>query len=205
MNLIFHLMKGKLITFEGIDGSGKTTISKLLYEKLRNIKEAILTAEPTETWLGKAVRKALEENRDAITIAFLFMADRNEHVKKIKKWLNEGKIVICDRFADSTFAYQKEHLGIRNPEKWLYKIHEPFLIKPNITFLLIIEPKKALERIDHRKLIIYEDEKFLRKVQDNYLKIAEKEKDRFYIVNAEKNKEEIVKECLKILKERKII
>ncbi len=205
MNLIFHLMKGKLITFEGIDGSGKTTISKLLYEKLRSIKEAILTAEPTETWLGKAVRKALEENRDAITIAFLFMADRNEHVKKIKKWLNEGKIVICDRFADSTFAYQKEHLRIRNPEKWLYKVHEPFLIKPNITFLLIIEPKKALERIDHRKLIIYEDEKFLREVQNNYLKIAEKEKDRFYVVNAEKNKEEIVKECLKILKERKII
>ena len=81
-------MKGKLITFEGIDGSGKTTIAKILHSK---IEKSIFTTEPTDSWLGKSVKKALEEKRDAITIAFLFLADRNEHIKEIKKWLNEGK------------------------------------------------------------------------------------------------------------------
>lgn len=195
-------MKGKLITFEGIDGSGKTTIANLLHKKIKN---SVLTAEPTKSWLGKCIKKALEEKRDAITIALLFMADRNEHLKEIKKWLEKGKIVICDRFIDSTFAYQKEHLKIENAEKWLKKIHEPFFIKPDITFLLIIKPEKAIERINNRKLIPYENVDFLKKVQKNYLEMAEKEKNRFFVINAEKSKEEIVDECYKILKEKGII
>ena len=182
-------MKGKLITFEGIDGSGKTTIAKILHSK---IEKSIFTTEPTDSWLGKSVKKALEEKRDAITIAFLFLADRNEHIKEIKKWLNEGKIVICDRFIDSTFAYQKEHIKMDGVEEWLDWLHKPFFIKPDITFLLVIEPRKAIERIKDRKLIVYEDEKFLEKVQENYLEIAKKEKDRIVIIDAEKSKEEVV-------------
>lgn len=196
------MMKGKLITFEGIDGSGKTTVAKILHSKIEN---SIFTTEPTDSWIGKSVKKALEERRDAITIAFLFLADRNEHIKEIKKWLNEGKIVICDRFIDSTFAYQKEHIKMENIEEWLSWLHKPFIIKPNITFLLVIKPKKAIERIKDRKLIVYEDEKFLEKVQENYLEIAKKEKDRIVIINAEKSKEEVAEECYRILKERNII
>lgn len=196
------MMKGKLITFEGIDGSGKTTIAKILHSK---IEKSIFTTEPTDSWLGKSVKKALEEKRDAITIAFLFLADRNEHIKEIKKWLNEGKIVICDRFIDSTFAYQKEHIKMDSVEEWLDWLHKPFFIKPDITFLLVIEPRKAIERIKDRKLIVYEDEKFLEKVQENYLEIAKKEKDRIVIIDAEKSKEEVVEECYKILRARNII
>jgi len=196
------MMKGKLITFEGIDGSGKTTIAKILHSKIEN---SIFTTEPTDSWLGKSVKKALEEKRDAITIAFLFLADRNEHIKEIKKWLNEGKIVICDRFIDSTFAYQKEHIKMDGVEEWLNWLHKPFFIKPDITFLLVIEPRKAIERIKDRKLIVYEDEKFLEKVQENYLEIAKKEKDRIVIIDAEKSKEEVVEECYKILKKKGII
>ena len=195
-------MKGKLITFEGIDGSGKTTIAKILHSKIEN---SIFTTEPTDSWLGKSVKKALEEKRDAVTIAFLFLADRNEHIKEIKKWLNEGKIVICDRFIDSTFAYQKEHIKMDGVEEWLNWLHKPFFIKPDITFLLVIEPRKAIERIKDRKLIVYEDEKFLEKVQENYLEIAEREKDRIVIINAEKSKEEVAEECYKILKKKSII
>ena len=195
-------MKGKLITFEGIDGSGKTTIAKILHSKIEN---SIFTTEPTDSWLGKSVKKALEEKRDAITIAFLFLADRNEHIKEIKKWLNEGKIVICDRFIDSTFAYQKEHIKMDGVEEWLNWLHKPFFTKPDITFLLVIEPRKAIERIKDRKLIVYEDEKFLKRVQENYLEIAKKEKDRIVIIDAEKSKEEVVEECYKILKKKGII
>lgn len=195
-------MKGRFITFEGIDGSGKTTIAKLLYEKIG--KNVVLTAEPTKTWLGDAVNKALENKMDAITVALLFMADRNEHVKKIKKWIEEGKIVICDRYIDSTFAYQSIHLEMKNPEKWIYKVHEPFLFKPHLTFLLKIHPEKAMERINSRKRILYEKTKFLEEVQKKYIEMAEKE-SRFVIINAEKSREKILDECFNILKEKKII
>ena len=196
-------MKGKLITFEGIDGSGKTTVASLLHEKIG--KDAILTAEPTSSWLGECVRRALEEERDAVTIALLYLADRNEHVKEIIKYMEEGKIVICDRFIDSTFAYQKEHLKIENAEEWLNIVHKPFLIKPDLTFLLYIEPEKAIERIKERKLAIYEYVEFLRKVQENYMEIAQRDKNRVVILDATKSPEEIVEECIKILRERGII
>ncbi len=195
-------MKGKFITFEGIDGSGKTTIAKLLYEKLGN--KAVLTAEPTKTWIGEAVNKAIEERKDAKTIALLFIADRIEHIIKIKKWLDEEKIVLCDRYIDSTFAYQKEHLKMEEAEKWLNEIHKPFLLKPDLTFLFVINPKRAIERIKDRKLIMYEDVHFLERVQENYLEIAKKE-ERFIIINAEKGKEEILEECWRVLKNKKII
>ncbi len=196
-------MKGKLITFEGIDGSGKTTIAKLLHEKLGD--KAVLTAEPTDSWIGKSVKRALEEKRDGITIALLFMADRNEHIREIKNWMKKGKIVICDRFIDSTFAYQKEHLDIKNAEEWIREVHKPFFIKPDLTFLLYIEPERAIERIKDRKLTLYEYVDFLKKVQNNYIKMAEEEKERFFIINADKEKEKIVEECMQILRERGII
>lgn len=192
-------MKGKFITFEGIDGSGKTTIANLLYERLRKEYDVILTSEPTKSWLGKAVRKAINENKDAVTIALLFVADRNEHVKEVKKWLNEGKLVICDRYMDSTFAYQKEHLkGImRKPIQWLKNLHTNILI-PDLTFLLKIDVEKALKRIDKRRLTIYENKEFLQRVQRNYIEMARKEK-RFVIINADRKKEDILEECLSIL------
>jgi len=196
-------MQGKFITFEGIDGSGKTTIAKLLHEKLG--EKSVFTFEPTESWIGKSVLRAMEEKKDAITIALLFMADRNEHIKEIKRWISQGKIVICDRFIDSTFAYQKEHLGMKNAEEWLKKIHSPFMILPDITFLLHISPEKALKRIEGRKHAVYEYKEFLQKVQENYMEMALKEKERFVVINADKGKEEVVEECMKILKEKGLL
>ena len=192
-------MKGKFITFEGIDGSGKTTIANLLYERLKKEHEVVLTSEPTKSWLGKAVRKAISENRDAVTIALLFVADRNEHVKEIKKWLREGKIIICDRYIDSTFAYQKEHLKgiIEKPVQWLKNLHTNFLI-PHLTFLFKIDVEKALKRKNKRT--IYESKEFLERVQKNYIEMAEEK--RFVIINADRKKEDILEECLSIIKKR---
>ncbi len=192
-------MKGKFITIEGIDGSGKTTISKILHEKISN---SILTSEPTDGWIGKMIKKAIKKEVDGITISLLFCADRNEHLKKIKKWLDEGKIVICDRYFDSTIAYQKEQLNFENAEKWLLNL-QPFLIKPDLTILLKIQPKKAIERIKKKK-VFFENEKFLENVQKNYLEMAKGE-ERFFLVDAEKSIDEIVNECLKEMEKRKII
>ncbi|MCD6481786.1 MAG: dTMP kinase [Thermoplasmata archaeon] len=196
-------MRGKFITFEGIDGSGKTTIASLLHKKLGS--RSVLTFEPTDSWIGRSVGKAIEEGRDAITIALLFMADRREHIKEIEKWLSEGKIVICDRFMDSTFAYQSEHMNMENAEKWLRTVHSPFMLIPDLTFLLRISPEKAMERIKGRRHEAYEYEDFLRRVQENYLRIASMEKERIVVIDAERSKEEIMERCLEILTKRNLI
>ncbi|MEM2387749.1 MAG: dTMP kinase [Candidatus Thermoplasmatota archaeon] len=191
-------MKGKLVTIEGIDGSGKTTVAKILHKKISN---SILTFEPTDGWIGKTIKKAINKQADGITLALLFCADRNEHLKEIKKWIEDGKIVICDRYFDSTLAYQKEQLKFENAEKWLLNL-QPFLIKPDLTILLKIEVKKAIERIK-RKKIFFEKEEFLARVQKNYLEMAKEE--RFFIVDAEKSIDEIINECLEEMRKRKII
>jgi len=193
-------MRGKFFTFEGIDGSGKTTISKMVYEELRKKWDVVLTKEPTDSWLGKSVEKAIEEKKDAITISLLFMADRNEHLKDIHKWIEEGKVVLCDRYMDSTFAYQSAHLDdvMDNPLRWLKGVHAPFLIKPDKTFLFVIEPSKAISRIK-RKKTFFENESFLEKVQEYYL-VLSKEK-RFVKLDATKSKEELKEKCIKRIKE----
>lgn len=193
-------MRGKFFTFEGIDGSGKTTISKMVYEELRKKWDVVLTKEPTDSWLGKSVEKAIEEKKDAITISLLFMADRNEHLKDIHKWIEEGKVVLCDRYMDSTFAYQSAHLDdvMDNSLRWLKGVHAPFFIKPDKTFLFVIEPSKAISRIK-RKKTFFENESFLEKVQEYYL-VLSKEK-RFVKLDATKSKEELKEKCIKRIKE----
>ncbi len=195
-------MKGKFFTFEGIDGSGKTTISKMVYEELRKKWDVVLTKEPTESWLGKSVEHAVEQKKDAITISLLFVADRNEHIKKICEWVKEGKIVLCDRYADSTFAYQSAHLAhkLNNPLEWLKKIHAPFFFKPNKTFLFLLDPTIAISRIGKRKKTFFENTSFLEKVQDCYLLLSKER--RFIKLDATESKEKLKEKCIeKIEKE----
>ena len=178
-------MTGKFITFEGIDGSGKTTISQRVYSRLKEKnRDIILTHEPTDTWRGTMVTKAIEEKCDPVTIALAFMADRNEHVHQIRKWLKKDKSVMCDRYMDSTFAYQAAQLSssLKNPLQWLQAVHQPFYLKPDITLLFDIEPKDALKRIK-RERSTFEKKNFLERVQKNYLLLA-KDKKRFIVLDA---------------------
>lgn len=200
-------MNGKLITFEGIDGSGKSTIAKIVYNQLINEGfQVILDCEPTNTWLGDAVKRSYNENISRFTEAFLFMADRATHVLKIKEHLQQNNIVILDRYYDSTIAYQSVNLedllnnfGIDSFE-WLVDINNVFTIVPDNTFLFLIDPKLSLERVSSRgKHTKFEKFEFLTKVQKNYLKIAERE-NRFYKVDAAKSVEVLVEEILNNLK-----
>jgi dTMP kinase len=190
-------MTGHFITFEGIDGSGKTTISQEVYSRLRKKKrEIILTREPTDTWRGAMVTKAIEENCNPLTIALLFMADRNEHVVQIRRWLEKKSIVLCDRYMDSTFAYQTVQLSqeMKNPLLWLQTIHHLFYLEPDLTFLFVIEPQKALQRIN-RKRSAFEKKDFLERVQKNYLALTNNDK-RFIILDATLSIEELTKRCI---------
>jgi len=93
------------VTFEGIDGSGKTTVSRLVAESLRAKGHTVyLTSEPTTTWLGDAVRHAYADDVGAIAESFLFLADRAAHLTDIRAHLQKGELVLCDRYADSAYS-----------------------------------------------------------------------------------------------------
>jgi dTMP kinase len=188
----------QFVTFEGIDGSGKSTISKLAFKKLKSQGyEVVLTYEPTNSWIGKIVQKCIETNTDPFITAFTFIADRIEHCKKIKKWLENGKIVLCDRYAESTYAYQGAQMQdlIDNPIKWLKELSNDRIIIPDRTYIFVISPNESIARIQNRnKLIPFEKINFLEKVHKNYLLLAKGK--RFLKVDATKSIDELVNICI---------
>ena len=188
----------QFVTFEGIDGSGKSTISKLVYKKLKSLGyNVVLTYEPTDSWIGKLVQKCIKTNTDPFVTAFTFIADRIEHCKKIKKWLEKGKIVICDRYAESTYAYQGAQMQdlIDSPIKWLKDLSNDRILLPDRTFVFVINPKEAITRIQNRNnLIPFEKKNFLEKVHKNYLLLAKGK--RFLKVDATKTIDELVNICI---------
>jgi len=189
----------RFVTFEGIDGSGKSTVSKKVYEKLKSKGyKVVLTFEPTDTFIGKCVQRFIEKKSDPFSTAFAFISDRIEHCKKIKKWLDEGSIVLCDRYAESTYAYQGAQMEgiIDKPMKWLKDLSDERIIFPDITFLFLIDPKDALKRIEHRdELIPFEKVDFLKKVHKNYLKLSNEK--RFFKLDATKTIDDLTDICIK--------
>ena len=158
----------------------------------------VWTFEPTNSAVGKYVQECIRSQSDPFVISFTFIADRIQHCKKIQQWLDEGKIVLCDRYAESTYAYQVTQLEgqIKNPLKWLKQLSNGRILIPNRTFLFVIDPKAALARIQQRmELIPFERLAFLEKVHRNYLMVS-KEK-RFVHLDATKPIDKLVQICYK--------
>ena len=187
----------QFITFEGIDGSGKSTVSKVVYDKLKSDgHNVVLTYEPTDSTIGKFVQKCIKTGDDPFVTAFTFIADRIQHCKKIKQWLDDGKIVLCDRYAESTYAYQGAQLEntINNSIKWLQDLSKDRILIPERTFLFVIPPKDSLARIQNRdELIPFEQLSFLKKIHKNYLAVSKGK--RFFQLDATKKIDELVDIC----------
>lgn len=191
-----EIMK-QFVTFEGIDGSGKSTISKLVSERLRSAgHETVWTYEPTDSPIGKFVQECIRSQSDPFITSFTFIADRIQHCKHIQQWLDDGKIVLCDRYAESTYAYQAAQLEseLKDPLKWLRELSEGRILLPNRTFLFVIEPTISLARIQHRtELVPFERLAFLEKVHANYLKISKGK--RFLQLDATQSIDQLVQLC----------
>jgi dTMP kinase len=177
--------EGKLITLEGIDGTGKSSVAKMLGTEF---PEAVFTREPTLSWIGKVVKNSIDSDTDPLAELFLFIADHAEHIAKvIRPTLAEGKLVISDRYSDSRYAYQGATLSNRFDDAmgWVQGIHKGWTIVPDLTILFTIDPAVAVSRCGirgaHTK---FEKIEFLRTVQGNFLKLAEKEPQRFVIIDA---------------------
>ncbi|MDD1673055.1 MAG: dTMP kinase [Methanomicrobiales archaeon] len=183
-----------LITLEGIDGSGKSTLMEALRFSLADLNP-VFTREPGATWVGDAVRRAVKERLDPVTEALLFTADHAAHLAAvIRPALNERRLVISDRYTDSRFAYQSVTLEgtVPSPLSWLQALHAGWSLRPDRTFLLILPVKQALERIrDHSRREHFESEEILANVQARYLDFAAADPTRFVIIDALKGKEEI--------------
>ncbi len=208
------LKKGVFITFEGIDGSGKSTQVELLLKFLKtNNKMASSYKEPGGTRFGEEIRNILLFSPFDIppwSEVFLFLASRKVLVDRVVlPELQKGYFVILDRFFDSTYAYQGYGNGI--DISYLKDIHRyaGIDVKPHITFLLDISPKDALLRMEKRDISPTRIEKFpmqfFERVREGYIALSKEEPDRIKLIDATKSPKDIHKEIIENLEKNGFI
>lgn len=192
-------MRGILISFEGIEGCGKSTQAKLLYEYLKTKAiPCILVREPGGTQIGEAIRKILlDENNIKMspkTELFLYLAARTQLLAEIIfPALKEGKVVLCDRFSDSTLAYQGggRNLGLEKVSQ--INKYATDKLKPHLTILIDIPLSVSRERTAKEKKdrLEKEDEEFHKRVRDTYLFLAKRAPKRIKVFDGTKNIEDL--------------
>lgn len=206
---------GQFVTLEGIDGSGKSTILSRLGQALSERRYPIVvTREPGGTSIGRAVRAVLLDVESAgmsyVCEAFLYAADRAQHVAEvIRPALEAGRLVLCDRFTDSTLVYQGDGRGL--DRAWLEELCETASggLVPDKTLLLDLSVEEGLKRLGRRRAARDEDRRearfdeetvaFHRRVYDGYMSLAKAEPERFVIIDASPSVEEVVQACIEAL------
>jgi dTMP kinase len=192
-----------LVVLEGIDGCGKSSVAKIVAKKLGT--RAVLHREPTDSWIGEAVRRGDSRKVSPYTDALLFMADRSMHTLDIIELIKKGKLVVCDRYYHSTVAYQAAFLKPTfqgDAFKWLLDANLKISIHPDLTVLLTIPPELGLERIRSRRALSrFERLDFLKEVHKNYLKLARIDNS-IVRIDATRSLAKVVDEVLKLIRER---
>ncbi len=212
----FYIMnkKGLFITFEGIEGCGKSTQAKLLTESLRTLGQSVLlTREPGGPRISEEIRALLlnkeftEMNR--LTEVFLYMASRAQHtIEWILPALEDEQIVICDRYYDSTYAYQGAAREIPQDKIEIINSIATTGLKPDVTYIIDVPVEIGLERLHNGTKaedidrLESEDIEFHKRVRIGYLELAEKEPQRVVVIDGTKNIKEIHQNIMKNMKQR---
>ena len=205
------MSKNPIIVFEGIETSGKSTILEKIIKYLKTKKIKYKTfREPGGTNLSEKLRSLMLNKKSELSIKtdlFLLMASRSENIDKILKKNYKKKVILIDRFIDSTIAYQ--HYGMKLDKDLILKMNNFLLgnLRPNFTFLSIVNKKNMLNRLKLRKnKNKYDnfDYNFYNKVQKGFLKIASKNKSKYLILDTNKDNLKIIENKL-INKIKKIL
>ena len=204
--------KGNLITFEGIEGSGKSTQLNEVYKFLKKRKiKCIKTREPGGTRLAEKIRKLiikdLKNNEDNLTELLLLFAARSNHFLKIKKFIKKGYLVLCDRYIDSTYAYQHYEQG---QDIKLINFLQNLISKksfPKITFFIDIPVKISKSRVKGRGRLDRFDqygEKKLNKLRKSFINLTKKH-NRIIKIDGTKNKKDITIQIVNYLIKKNVI
>jgi dTMP kinase len=204
------LTKSLFITFEGIDGTGKSTQLKLTSDFLKeNEIDHIVTREPGGTKISEKIRNIILDNENKemsiCTELLLYLAARAQHVKEvIMPAIENNKIILCDRFHFSTFAYQSFARGLNL--KILENLNDfsTNFLKPDLIFILDMSLQTAKQRLlmtnKSKDRLENENEDFFNKAKDGFLKLAEKDLNKsIFILNAEENEQQISNKIQKII------
>lgn len=202
------LNQGFLVTFEGGDGAGKSTLIQGLYHLLEARGEDVLqTRAPGGTVVGEKIRSLLLQTEYPLSDRcelFLFLADRAQHMQEIIfPALEQGKIVLCDRFHDSTVAYQGVARGLSKDLVSSFCLFASQNKQPDLTFYLDLSPKIGLERTvkknGEKDRIESESIVFHERIRDSFLAIAQKEPHRVRILDATLSQEELLQQSIRLL------
>lgn len=198
-------MKGKFITFEGPEGAGKTSVLELLMKDLQQLGvDAVFTREPGGIKIAEKIREVILNKEhiemDSRTEALLYAAARRQHlVEKVIPSINCGKVVFCDRFIDSSLAYQGHARGLGIDE--VLSINEFAIdgLMPDLTFYFQIDPEKGLQRIANssereQNRLDLEDISFHNKVQEGYQAVIDRFKDRIIVIDADQSIDAVLNE-----------
>ena len=180
-----------LVTLEGIDGSGKTTVWEALHE---TYPDATFTRAPTTSWYGDAVYRSIaDDDADPLAELFLYTADHADHLSRlIEPALEAGNLVISDRYSDSRYAYQGATLEgvLADPVQYVIDVHRPFTIDPDLTIYFDVDPETAADRAGATNK--FERVEYLASVRDNYERLFERDPDRFVRVDASRSPEAVL-------------
>ncbi|MFP8951790.1 dTMP kinase [Natrialbaceae archaeon A-arb3/5] len=190
-----------LVTLEGLDGSGKTTVRESLEDVY---PDARFTREPTESWYGDAVYRSIEDDdADPLAELFLYTADHADHLSRvIEPALERDELVISDRYSDSRFAYQGATLATWNerdaeddrrlddPLEYVVDVHEPISIEPDLTVYLDLDPETAATRAGTTNK--FERAEYLESVRENYERLIERDPERFVRIDATRDPEVVL-------------
>ncbi len=201
------------ITVEGPEGSGKSSVCRSLYEKLINLGyEVVLTREPGGTPISESIRDVIlnkqNTSMDGRTEALLYAASRRQHlIEKVWPALKEGKIVLCDRYLDSSLAYQGGARGLGIDEVLNINMFATEGTFPDLTLLFDIEPELGLARIaknQNREVNRLDLEKidFHKSVRNTFLSLAKRYPLRYEIVDASKTFDEVLEDATNIVLKR---
>ena len=205
-------MRGKFITLEGPDGSGKTTVSNIVYDKLKQEGyKVLLTREPGGIDISEQIREIILDtknvNMEARTEALLYAAARRQHlVERVQPALEDGFIVICDRFVDSSLAYQGVARGIGIDEVYKMNLFAIGDCVPDATIFFDLPYEVGLQRINKSNRVAdrldLESNNFHKKVFDGYMNICDKYPERITKIDASKSIDEVVEQVITVIKRK---